>query len=324
MHAVRVHEFGDASKLIFEEVPIPDPKPGEVRVKLHAVGLNFTEISRRKGLYPAARPVTLGAEFAGSVDALGEGVTGFSVGDRVATAHGIGGYAEYAIAEAWRLIAIPDKITSEQAAGVLLQGMTAHYLTYSTYPLKAGDTALVHAAAGGVGLMLVQIAKRRGALVIGTVSTEEKVQIARNAGADYTIVYTAVDFEDEVHRLTNGQKASVVYDSVGKMTFMKGLNCLRPRGYMILFGQSSGPIDVFDSQILNQKGSLLLARPSFRDHTSTREEILARAGDLFAWVASETLTLRIDRTFPLSQAAEAHRYMEARQTKGKVLLRPWQ
>lgn len=322
MYAIRVHQVGGAEQLIFEQAPAPELKAGEVRVKVAATGLNFIEIYQRKGLYPLPLPFIPGAEFAGVVDALGEGVTGFQIGDRVGTASGSGGYAEYAIAPAARLVHVPAAISLEQAAAVLLQGMTAHYLALSTYPLKPGETALVHAAAGGVGQLLVQIAKMRGARVIATVSTPEKAQLARQAGADEVILYTQQDFEGETRHLTAGQGVEVVYDSVGQSTFMKSLNCLKPRGMLVLYGQSSGPVEPMNPQILNQKGSLYLTRPSLGHYLLTRDELMWRAGDLFEWMTSGRLAVRIDRVFPLKEAAEAHRYMEARSTKGKVLLTP--
>ena len=322
MRAIRVHEFGDASQLVYEDIPLPEPKAGEVRVKVAAAGLNFVEIYQRKGQYPGQRPFTLGAEFAGIVDAVGAGVAEFKPGDRAATASGTGGYAEYAIAPAAQLLPVPGRVSFEQAAALLLQGMTAHYLTHSTYPLKPGDTALVHAAAGGVGQLLVQIAKMRGARVIATVSNEEKALLARESGADEVILYSSQDFEAETRRLTGGKGVEVVYDSVGKDTFASSLNCLKPRGYMVLYGQSSGPVEPQDPQILNRKGSLFLTRPTLVHYVATRDELLQRSGDLFAWMAAGRLKVRVDCTFPLSEAAAAQRYMEGRNTKGKVLLIP--
>ena len=322
MHAIRIHEYGDASKLTYEEVPVPEPKAGEVRVRVAAIGLNFTEIYNRKGLYPRDLPFTPGSEFAGEVDAVGENVTGFRKGDRVATASGVAGYAGYALAPADRLVLVPASVTLEQAAALLLQGITAHYLALSTYPLKPGDTALVHAAAGGVGQLLVQIAKKRGAGVIATVSTEEKAGLARESGADQVILYAQQDFASETRRLTGGKGVEVVYDGVGKATFLKGLDCLKPRGTMVLYGQASGPVDPLNPQLLNQKGSLYLTRPTIAHYLLTREELLWRVEDLFSWLASGELKVRIDRTFPLAQAASAHTYMEGRETKGKVLLIP--
>ena len=322
MKAIRIHETGDASKLIYEEAPLPQPKAGEVRVKVTAAGLNYIETYQRKGLYPLPLPFIPGGEFAGIIDALGAGVTGFEVGQRVGTASGSGGYAEFALAPAAKLVRVPDGVTLEGAAAVLLQGMTAHYLAYSTYPLKAGHTALVHAAAGGVGLILVQLAKKCGARVIATVSTEEKADLARGAGADEVILYTQADFEAETKRLTGGAGVEVVYDGVGKTTFEKGLNVLKPRGYMVLYGQASGPVDALNPQVLNAKGSLFLTRPTLGHYTLTREELDWRAGDLFGWMASGALNVRVDRTFALQNAADAHRYIEGRETKGKVLILP--
>lgn len=322
MHAIRIHEFGAASQMVYEELPIPQPQPGQVRVKVAATGLNFVDIYQRKGWYSNPLPLALGSEFAGTVDAVGEGVTEFQAGDRVGTASGSGGYAEYAIAPASHLVPVPANISLEMVAAVLLQGMTAHYLAFSTYPLKPGDTALVHAAAGGVGQLLVQIAKKCEATVIATVSSQEKAEIARQAGADHTIIYSQADFETEVKNITANRGVDVVYDGVGKTTFAHGLNCLKPRGYMVLYGQASGPVEPFNPQILNQKGSLFLTRPSLGHYLLTRQELLRRANDLFAWIASGELKVRIDQTFPLSAAAAAHLYMEGRSTKGKVLLIP--
>ncbi len=322
MKAIQIYAYGDAGQLSYEEVALPEPDAGQVRVKVQATGLNFVEIYQRKGLYKVELPFRPGGEFAGTVDAVGEGVTGFEIGQRVATARGLGGYAEFAVAPASQLVPLPAAISIEQAAAIMLQGMTAHYLARSTYPVKPGDTALVHAAAGGVGQLLTQIAKKFGARVIGTTSTPEKAQIARQAGADEVILYTEEDFEPVIEALTAGKGVQVVYDGVGKTTFTKGLNCLVPRGYMVLYGQASGPVETFNPQILNQKGSLFLTRPSLRHYLLTREEILQRAGDLFDWVAAGELNVQIDRSFPMAAAGDAQRYMEARQTKGKVLLIP--
>ena len=322
MKAVRVHKFGETEALSYEEVAIPDPGRDEARVKIEAAGLNFIDIYHRKGWYAQPLPITLGQEGAGVVEAVGPGVSGLKPGDRVAYAMQQGSYAEYALVSAWKLAPIPDNLKTQPAAAVMLQGMTAHYLVYSTYPLQAGETTLIHAAAGGVGLLLVQIAKRLGARVIGTVSTEEKAALAKQAGADEVILYTQVDFEAETKRLTGGAGVNVVYDSVGQATFAKSLNCLKPRGYMVLYGQASGPVEPFNPQILNARGSLFLTRPSLGHYIADRAELLQRAGDLFKWLAAGELEARIDRTFPLAEAAEAHRYMEGRQTKGKVLLIP--
>lgn len=322
MQAVRIHEFGGADRLTYEPVALPEPKAGEVRVEVAAIGLNFIEIYQRKGLYPNPLPFTIGNEFAGLVDAVGAGVTGFKVGDRVATAHGAGAYAEYATVPVARLAHIPDRVTLDQAAALILQGITAHALAVSTYPLKSGDTALVHAAAGGVGLLLVQIAKMRGAQVIATVSNAEKAELARQAGADQVILYSRDDFEAEVKRLTDGKGVEVVYDGVGQVTFLKSLNCLKPRGYMVLYGQASGPVEPVNPQLLNQKGSLFLTRPTNGHYLLNREEFEWRTNDLFGWLQSGQLKLRIDKTFPLEHAAQAQEYMESRQTKGKVILLP--
>ena len=322
MKAVRIHRHGEADVLTYEDVPLPEPGPGEVRVKVAAAGLNFIDIYQRRGWYTTPLPLTLGQEAAGVVDAVGAGVAEFKPGDRVAYAMVLGAYAEYAVVPVTRLAPVPAEISLELAAAVMLQGMTAHYLATTTYPLKPGDVALVHAGAGGVGQLLIQIAKRRGARVIATVGSVEKAELAKAAGADDVILYREQDFEMEVKRLTNGAGVHVNYDSVGKETFLKGLNVLRPRGYMVLYGQASGPVEPFDPQLLNQKGSLFLTRPSLGHYLLTREELLGRAGDLFRWMTAGELIVRIDRTFHLSEAADAHRYMEDRRTLGKVLLVP--
>ncbi len=322
MKAIRVHEFGGPEVLRYEEVPLPEPGPGQARVKIEAAGVNFIDTYHRKGLYPLQLPFTPGVEGAGVVDAVGPDAEDVKPGDRVAYPLQIGSYAEYALVDAWKLVPVPEGVEPGQAATLMVQGLTAHYLTHSTYPLKPGDTALVHAAAGGVGQLLVQIAKRLGARVIGTVSTEEKARLAREAGADEVIIYAQADFEAEVKRLTDGRGVDVVYDGVGQATFEKGLNCLRPRGYMVLFGQASGPVPPLDPQVLNAKGSLFLTRPSLGHYAASRDELRQRADDLFTWAAAGELKVRIDRTFPLVEAAEAHRYLEGRHTKGKVLLIP--
>jgi len=322
MKAVRVHQYGGLETLKYEDVPTPEPGEGEARVKIHAVGVNFIDIYHRIGRYQGTLPLTLGQEAAGIVDAVGSNVTDVKPGDRVVYASVQGSYAEYAITPAWRLVPVPSGVNAQQATAVMIQGMTAHYLTFSTYPLKEGETALVHAAGGGTGQLLVQIAKRRGARVIGTVSTEEKAARAREAGADEVILYTQVDFEAEVKRLTNNVGVHVVYDSVGKDTFDKSLNCLRRRGYMVLYGQSSGSVPPVDPQTLNAKGSLYLTRPFLAHYTADRTELLSRVNDLFKWIAAGDLKVRVDKTFPLTQAADAHRYLEDRQSKGKILLIP--
>ncbi|MEJ2557867.1 MAG: quinone oxidoreductase [Anaerolineae bacterium] len=322
MKAIRVHQYGDPEVLRYEETPLPEPGAGEARVKIEAAGVNFIDIYHRTGKYLGQLPITLGMEGAGMVDAVGSGVSDVKPGDRVAYAMQQGAYAEYAVVPTSKLVLIPDKVDTWQAAAVMLQGMTAHYLCYSTYPLQPGETALIHAAAGGVGLLLVQLAKRCGARILGTVSTEEKARLAREMGADEVILYTQADFEAETRRLTAGQGVDVVYDSVGKTTFDKSLNCLKPRGYLVLFGQSSGPVSPLDPQVLNAKGSLFLTRPTLGHYIANRKELLERAGDLFEWMASGELHVRIDQSFPLAEAAEAHRYLEARKTKGKLLLVP--
>ncbi|MSS73610.1 MAG: quinone oxidoreductase [Candidatus Latescibacteria bacterium] len=322
MKAIRVHAYGEPEQLRYEEVPTPKPGIGEALVKVEAVGLNYIDVYHRTGLYPGVLPFTPGLEAAGVVEAVGEGVKEVKVGDRVAYSTVPGSYAEYVTASERNLVKLPEGIDAKAGAAAMLQGMTAHYLTHATFVLKRGDTALVHAAAGGVGLLLIQMAKRCGARVLGTVSTEAKADLARKAGADEVILYTQQDFEAEVKRLTDGQGVHVVYDSVGQMTFEKSLNSLRPRGYLVLFGQSSGPVPAFDPIVLSRKGSLFVTRPTLMNYTATREELLQRAGDVLGWIASGRLKLRIDRTFPLAEAAEAHRALEGRQTTGKVLLIP--
>lgn len=322
MKTVRVHQYGGLEALTYEDVSVPEPKEGEARVKIEAIGVNFIDIYHRIGRYQGSLPLTLGQEAAGTVDAVGPNVTDVKPGDRVVYASVQGAYAEYAVAPAWRLVPVPEGVDSQQAAAVMIQGMTAHYLTFSTYPLKEGETALVHAAGGGTGQLLVQIAKQRGARVIGTVSTEEKAALAREAGADDVILYTQTDFESEVKRLTDNRGVDVVYDSVGKDTFDKSLNCLRRRGYMVLFGASSGAVPPLDPQTLNAKGSIYLTRPFLAHYTADRAELLWRVNDLFNWIAAGKLRVRIDKTFPLAEAAEAHHYLEGRQSKGKILLIP--
>jgi len=320
--AIRVHSPGGPEALRYEDVPQPSPAAGDVLVKVEAAGVNYIDVYQRTGMYKVATPFTLGQEAAGVVTAVGPGVSDPKPGDRVAYTSTLGAYAEYAVVPADRVVVLPDGVTTRQAAAAMVQGMTAHYLACTTYPLKAGDTCLVHAAAGGVGLLLCQIASRRGARVIGTVSTREKAALARDAGARDVILYTEQDFEAEAKRLTNGLGLQVVYDSVGKTTFEKGLNCLARRGMMVLYGQSSGPVGSFDPQVLNQKGSLFLTRPTIAHYIETRAELVARAGEVLAWVKSGTLKLRIEHEFSLAEAAEAHRALEARKTTGKLLLIP--
>jgi NADPH2:quinone reductase len=322
MKTIQVKTVGGPGSMELMEVPTPAPGPGQALVKIAASGVNFIDVYFRTGLYKADVPVALGNEGAGTVEAVGEGVTEVAPGDRVAYAMVRGSYAEYALAPAWQLVRIPDGLDFRQAAAAMLQGMTAHYLTHSTYPLKQGDTCLVHAAAGGAGALIVQMAKRRGARVFGTVGSEAKARVAREAGADEVINYSTQDFEQEVKRLTDGRGVDVVYDSVGASTFMKGLNIIRKRGFMVLFGQSSGPVAPFDPTLLNAKGALYLTRPSLGHYCLDRKELSWRAGDVLGWVGSGELKLRIDRTYPLSEAAQAHRDLEGRKTAGKLLLLP--
>ncbi|MEI7643157.1 MAG: quinone oxidoreductase [Chloroflexales bacterium] len=320
--AIRIHETGGPEVMCYEDVPTPEPGPGQVRVRVAAAGLNYIEIYHRTGLYPQPQPFTPGGEFAGTVDALGPGVGGFALGDRVATASGAGGYAECALAPADKLVAVPEGVDLHLAAAVMLQGMTAHYLAYSTYPLKAGETCLVHAAAGGVGLLLTQIASGLGARVIGTVGSPEKAALARAAGASDVILYRNEPFAPRVRELTGGRGVDVVYDSVGQDTWEGSLDCLRPRGVMVTFGNSSGPVPAVSPLVLSTKGSLFLTRPTLWHYIVTPEELAWRAGDLFRWMAAGTLSVRVDHRFPMADAAGAHRALQGRATAGKVLLVP--
>ena len=322
MKAVRIHAFGGPEVMQYEDVPTPQPDSGQVLVKLAAAGLNFIDVYQRTGLYPNALPYTLGLEGSGTVEAVGAGISSLKPGDPVAYTGVPGSYADYVLVPADRLVRMPDGLDVKVGAAVMLQGLTAHYLAYTTYPLKAGDTCLIHAAAGGVGLLLVQMAKQCGVRVIGTVSTDDKAALAREAGADEIILYTQQDFEVEVKRLTDGKGVQVVYDSVAKDTFDKGLNCLAPLGYMVLYGQSSGPIPPFDPAILNAKGSLFLTRPSLFHYIADRASLEKRAGDVLSWAASGKLNVRMEHTFSLAETAEAHRSLEGRKTTGKVLLIP--
>jgi NADPH2:quinone reductase len=322
MKAIRMHATGGTEVLRVEDVPVPAPGPGQVVIRVEAAGVNFADVYQRKGLYPTPLPFTLGREAAGVVQRAGEGVSTCRVGDRVVSENVTGGYAEYAAAAADRVVPIPDGVGSKAAAAVILQGITAHYLATSTYPLRSGDTCLVHAAAGGVGLLLCQIARRLGARVIGTVSTEEKAGLAREAGAHEVILYNDEDFQEATRRITGGAGVQVVYDSVGRTTFLKGLDCLVPRGMMVLYGQSSGPVAPLDPQILNRKGSLFLTRPTIAHYLLTRAELMRRSEDLFGWIGDGSLSVRIGREFPLDRAADAHAELEGRRTTGKVLLIP--
>ena len=323
MKAIQVNESGGPEVLSYEDVELPDPGPGEARVKLAASGVNFIDVYQRTGLYPRETPFTLGLEGAGEIEAVGDGVEDFSPGDYVAFAGVPGAYAEYINAPVESLV--PFNVTmveARMAAAIMLQGMTAHYLSHSTFPIEEGQTVLLHAAAGGVGLLLCQMAKMRGATVIGTVGTEEKAGLAKEAGADETIIYTEQSFVEEVDRITDSEGVHVVYDSVGKDTFDGSLDCLRTRGYMVLFGGSSGPVPPLDLQILNQKGGLYVTRPALAQYTATREELLWRAESLFSWIGQDNLNVRIGGTYELSDAAQAHEDLEGRKTTGKLILIP--
>ena len=322
MRAIQVQKTGGPEVLTVVEVPEPEPKAGEAVVKIDASGVNFIDVYFREGRYPAPLPFIVGQEAAGTVSAIGADVSGVKVGDRVAYTGLLGSYAEYAAVAADRLVRVPESLDTRQAAAAMLQGMTAHYLCRSTYPLQRGETALIHAAAGGVGLLLVQMAKTLGARVIGTAGSEEKAQLAREAGADDVIVYTTHDFVAETKRLTDGQGVHVVYDGVGKSTFEGDLDVLRPRGYLVLFGGASGAVPPFDPILLSKKGSLFLTRPTLGHYIATREELEARAKDVLDTVASGALKLRVEHTYPLAEAAQAHRDLEGRRTTGKVLLVP--
>jgi NADPH2:quinone reductase len=322
MRAIRVPQYGGPEAMRLEELPTPAPGSGQALVRIEAAGVNFIDVYQRTGLYKGPLPLPLGLEGAGVVEAVGTGVTTVRSGDRVAWTGIPGSYATHNLVPADRLVTLPSGLDARAGAAAMLQGMTAHYLAHSTYPLRPGDTCLVHAAAGGVGLLLCQMARRAGARVVGTVSTEAKARLAREAGAHEVILYTQVDFLAELKRLTGGQGLQVIYDSVGRDTFEKGFDGLAPRGMMVLYGQSSGSVGPIDPQILNQKGSLFLTRPSLNHHILTREELLRRAGDVLGWIQRGELSLRIGATFPLAEAAEAHRQLEGRKTTGKVLLIP--
>ena len=322
MKAIRVNAPGGPEVLRYEDVADPTPKAGEATVKVDAAGINYIDVYQRSGQYKLNLPLTLGLEAGGTVTAVGPNVTEVKVGDKVAYTGVAGAYAQYAVVPSARLVTLPTGLSTRQGAAAMLQGLTAHYLACSTYPLKSGETCLVHAAAGGVGLILCQIAKMRGARVIGTVSTEDKAKLAREAGASDVILYTKQDFEAEVKRLTDGKGLQVVYDSVGQTTFDKGFNCLAPRGMMALYGQSSGPVGPFDLGVLNAKGSLFVTRPSLNHHIITRAELLERSNELLGWIRDGKLKLRTEFEFPLKDAADAHRALEGRKTTGKVLLIP--
>ena len=322
MQAIQIDQPGGAEVLRLVDLPVPTPGPGQALVRIEAAGVNFVDVYHRTGLYPNAMPLVLGREAAGIVERVGAGVTMVRAGDRVVSESVPGAYAEYAVVPVERLVPLPDRVSAREGAAVMLQGLTAHYLTHTTYPLRQHDTCLAHAAAGGVGLLLCQMAGRLGARVIGTVSTDHKAALAREAGAAEVILYTREDFVAAVKRLTDGAGVQVVYDSVGRTTFFQGLDCLAPRGLMVLYGQSSGPVGPFDPQLLNGKGSLFLTRPTLAHYTASRAELLERAGEVLGMVADGALSVRVGREFPLRDAAEAHRELEGRRTTGKVLLVP--
>ena len=327
MRAIQIAHTGGPEVMALRDLPTPEPGSGQALVRIEACGVNFIDVYQREGRYPVQLPFIPGQEAAGTVASLGPAEPGaarfgFKVGDRVAWANVLGSYAEFAVVPLSRLIAVPEGVTARQAAGAMLQGMTAHYLAHATYPIQPDDAVLIHAGAGGVGLLLTQMAKRLGARVFTTVSTDEKAALARQAGADETILYTREDFTARVRELTGGRGLPVVYDSVGKTTFDGSLACLRPRGMLVLFGGSSGAVPPFDLIRLSTMGSLYVTRPTLKNYTATREELEQRAGDVLRWIADGTLKLRLEHTYPLADAAQAHRDLEARKTTGKVLLIP--
>ncbi|PCJ27999.1 MAG: NADPH:quinone reductase [SAR86 cluster bacterium] len=322
MKAVRVKEYGGPEVMSYEDTDVPTIGSTDVLVKVEAAGINFIDTYQRSGLYQIPLPATLGLEAAGTVEEVGSEVTQFSKGDRVAYTSVAGAYAEYASVPEEKLVNIPDGVSFHEGAAAMLQGCTAHYLSQSTYPIKNGDSCLIHAAAGGVGLILIQMAKNAGAFVIGTVSTEEKAELARAAGADEVILYSEQDFEVEVKRITDGKGVNVVYDSVGKSTFDKSIDCLQRLGYMVLYGNASGPVTEFNPATLGPKGSLFLTRPTLFDYTADRKSLEWRSGDVFNWINEGKLKLRVEHFFPLSEAQEAHRSLEGRKTTGKIILTP--
>jgi NADPH2:quinone reductase len=322
MKAVRVKKYGGPEVMSYEDIAVPTPGPTDVLVKIAAAGINFIDTYQRSGLYPVPLPLTLGLEGAGTVEETGDEVSLFNKGDRVAYTSVAGSYADYASVPEDKLVRIPDGVSFAQGAAAMLQGCTAHYLSQSTYPIKNGDSCLIHAAAGGVGLLLTQMAKMAGAFVIATVSTEEKAELARGAGADEVILYSAQDFEAEVQRITGGKGVNVAYDSVGKTTFEKSINCLQPLGYMVLYGNASGPVTEFNPASLGAKGSLFLTRPTLFAYTADREALDWRTSDVFNWISEGKLDLRIEHFFPLSEVREAHNALEGRKTTGKIILTP--
>jgi len=322
MKAIRIHEVGGPEAMKLEDVPRPDPGPGEARVRLEAIGVNYIDTYHRTGLYKVPLPFTPGMEAAGVVDAVGPDAKDVGGGDRVAYAGALGAYAEQAVVPAEKLVPVPEGVETKDAAAAMLQGLTAQYLARSTFPLKPGHTVLIHAAAGGVGLLLVQVAKHLGARVLGTVSTEDKARAATEAGADHIILYRETDFADEVKKLTDGRGVDVVYDSVGKTTYEKSIACLALRGMLVLFGNSSGPVPPIDPLTLSTAGSIFMTRPTLFHHVATRDELLSRSKELFSWLKSGTVRLTIDRSLPLAEAGQAHRLLEGRKTTGKLLLIP--
>lgn len=322
MKAVRVKEHGGPEVMSYEDVDVPELGANDVLVKIEAAGINYIDTYQRSGLYQIPLPATLGLEAAGTVEEIGSEVTLFAKGDRVAYTSVLGAYAEYAAVPEEKLVSIPDGVSFNQGAAAMLQALTAHYLSQSTYPIKNGDSCLIHAAAGGVGLLLIQMAKMAGAFVIGTCSTEEKAELARAAGADEVILYSETDFEPEVKRITEGRGVNVVYDSVGKDTFDRSIDCLQPLGYMVLYGNASGPVTEFNPATLGPKGSLFLTRPTLFAYTANRESLVWRSSDVFNWINEGKLKLRIEHFFPLAEAQEAHRALEGRKTTGKIILTP--
>lgn len=322
MKAIRIQTHGGAEVMSYEDVDQPEATGTELLIKIEAAGINYIDTYQRSGLYQIPLPATLGLEASGTVAAIGSDVSRFQVGDRVAYTNVLGAYAEYAAVEEDKVVSIPDGVSFNEGAAAMLQGCTAHYLSQSTYPIKQGDSCLIHAAAGGVGLILIQMAKNAGAYVIGTVSTEEKAELARAAGADEVILYSQQDFETEVKRITEGQGVNVVYDSVGKSTFEKSIDCLQRFGYMVLYGNASGPVTEFNPATLGPKGSLFLTRPTLFDYTADRESLEWRSGDVFKWIDEDKLKLRLEHFYPLSEAREAHQALEGRQTTGKIILTP--
>lgn len=322
MKAVRVKEHGGPEVMSYEDVDVPELGANDVLVKIEAAGINYIDTYQRSGLYQIPLPATLGLEGAGTVEEIGPEVTLFAKGDRVAYTSVLGSYAEYAAVPEAKLVNVPDGVSFAEGAAAMLQGCTAHYLSQSTYPIKNGDSCLIHAAAGGVGLLLIQMAKMAGAFVIGTCSTEEKAELARAAGADEVILYSETDFEPEVKRITEGRGVNVVYDSVGKDTFDRSIDCLQPLGYMVLYGNASGPVTEFNPATLGPKGSLFLTRPTLFAYTADRESLVWRSSDVFNWINEGKLKLRVEHFFPLAEAQEAHRALEGRKTTGKVILTP--